>query len=687
MAQAAGTEAKAKAKAGPRAPAASPKGKASEMKQKLQAALRPICPLKEKTAISAIEYYENLFGFAEPHRTNTAENNEGLRFGFDNGINFIPGIRVEQVATESGEKAEMLFLYPSGPRLQVGNFWTPSASMLEKQAADRAARTGASAEARPQSTFSADVFKPGLLDTDAGYLVSQNPLCTMQGDSQLNALEQVSAFDHPHGINAYARDNTQGPAVAITGYPGALWRQHFVKINEDGTVDYPVGGDSMPAVGQGQSREKQVNYFEPVWREIQEKARVTSYAEKSAAYGLPVREVTDLLAKVRTTVQGKMLTRLDIENMFVNHMRVGVQEDTVYTGRRGVWGCAGKEEPCIIPFDFNSLHENVERPILSTHVYASGIPFPKWDDFERAGDFYQHFIQAQYRATFAAAYDNAIRHNYQASSRKLFLEGLGMGAWGGAAAADAKTMFFYVVLNLMGGVSIDKAIFDGHGYEHEISISGARSTAAVFSAAAAFVQETETPTDPLERIRALCEQHKEELAPLTPELDHAIDAGITLYGAISWDVAHLLCPHCPELDALHAHAAKSGTQSQTPSTTPQTPVTNPQPQLLDGFLFFKALGFEKPSAELVHLLAAEVTDYRAEIVAWFGTRGVTQFCLHVHSPKQVTEELIGQAGAKTCGKKSEKVGEHGAKPLTLVYVTNAHGTAVAAGWQSELFLA
>ena len=61
--------------------------------------------------------------------------------------------------------------------------------------------------------------------------------------------------------------------------------------------------------------------------------------------------------------------------------------------------------------------------------------------------------------------------------------------------------------------------------------------------------------------------------------------------------------------------------------------------------------------------------------------------MHVHSPKQVTEELIGQAGAKTCGKKSEKVAEHGAKPLTLVYVTNAHGTAVAAGWQSELFLA
>eukprot|EP00392_Amoebophrya_sp_AT5.2_P018355 g18875.t1 len=345
------------------------------MKRKLQAALRPICPLKEKTAISAIKYYDNLFGFAESYVENTAENNKEIqsRFGFYIGFD-VPGISVEQVATESGEKAKMLFLNTKGGhRFQVGNFWTPSASMLEKQAADRAARTGASAEARPRSTFRADVFTAGLLDTDAGYLVSQNPLCTMQGASQLNALEQVNEADDPHGINAYATDNTQGPAVAITGYPGALWRQHFVDINDDGTVDYPVRGDSMPAVGQGQSQKKQVNFFEPVWREIQKKARITDYAETLAAFELPA----------------------DIENMFVNHMRVGVQEDTVYTGRRGVWGCAGKEKPCIIPFDFNSLHENKERPILSTHVYASGIPRPKRDDFKRAGLFYQHFIQAQ----------------------------------------------------------------------------------------------------------------------------------------------------------------------------------------------------------------------------------------------------------------------------------------------------
>eukprot|EP00392_Amoebophrya_sp_AT5.2_P011258 g11333.t1 len=208
------------------------------------------------------------------------------------------------------------------------------------------------------------------------------------------------------GITEYAdeRHLTQGRAIAITGFAGTLWRSHLAVVEKDGTVE-KVDEKRLElmrdeATELGQTEERQVNCFGPV----NELRATLGRAFSSSMFSAPVFE------------------EKDAEELFEREMRVGLQEDTAYTGR---WDGERKQ---IKPFHFDNPHE----PRLMTQVFASGIPNPQAKDLSPRNSishFYRNFLRAQYRATFAAALNNALRNSYKQNSGTLYLTALGARDW------------------------------------------------------------------------------------------------------------------------------------------------------------------------------------------------------------------------------------------------------------------
>eukprot|EP00392_Amoebophrya_sp_AT5.2_P015355 g15557.t1 len=420
-------------------------------------------------SVKASTYYRDLFGFSERDiqkltydLTNDAvadqfeepfHGPENLRPHDDWKLAGNPGKRPRDIVQlkpkERGSNAPVWSQRMVG--FQVGRFWTPSLRTLEEGAKEMLeALRGADmavlkldqrqlvdkVQRLPPSSFGAKEFVEGKLDVDSGWLAANLPLATIQGASQLNALEQPTENDDPRGIVVYAEDNTQGPAVAIAGFAGALWRNHFVVVREDGTVGPQQLTYHRKGFPRGQTNTRQVNFFRRVWRKILAKAnglaktatKKIKAAEKRAD---AVRNGYVMVDNARPTLEkaAAVLDENAIEELFESEMRVGLQEDTVYTGRRDVDGSKR-----IVPMNFKAHliasagGRREDERALTTQVFASGIPFPKKADVTGpAAPFYRMFLRAQYRATFAAALQNALRHGYALYSNKLVLTGLGAG--------------------------------------------------------------------------------------------------------------------------------------------------------------------------------------------------------------------------------------------------------------------
>eukprot|EP00392_Amoebophrya_sp_AT5.2_P016702 g16998.t1 len=305
-----------------------------------------------KAPVGAAQYYEDLFGFderavlASGQGFNTDETNAAVRSRFAVHV----GVRPEQkdfVGT-SMAPPQTISLAAYTPTLEAGCFRTPSVAQLEQEArayVDAASRRKMGPKrGRRKSRFAAKRFDSSDKDSDIGRIAERHPLATIQGASQLNALEQMSEHIDPQGIVPYVSDLTQGPAVAITGFAGALWRNHFVAVEEDGTATMSQCGhyrrtQDLHQGLLGQTKTRQINYFKRVWREIlaktlgfpdweneKHKQRVRAAEEKIGA----VQNGYLLVGRARATLEraADLFDDAAVERLFVSEMRVGVQEHT-----------------------------------------------------------------------------------------------------------------------------------------------------------------------------------------------------------------------------------------------------------------------------------------------------------------------------------------------------------------------
>ncbi|CAD7957753.1 unnamed protein product [Amoebophrya sp. A25] len=387
------------------------------------------------------QYYEELFGFSEASilgplkepKATTDELNEEIRQKF--------ALSALTVNSENVGEFKLDVLTPKEggrkKRLIVGRFSTPTPAELETQAKEKIERSNmlknvmSSSTAERSKYFDVkDLFSADGYAFDTGKIVEEHPLATFQGAGQLNGLQQTDSKNIPHGIVNYFMDERQGAALAITGFAGTLWRNHFVEFAD------PAGLTTNTNRGQTDTPH-QLNFFADVW-----KGFTSSTSTPGKPVPMPVLNGYLLPRKASDTVADDQWEsdseRLDLEELFYTRMQVGLQQDTEFTGRRDPdplkknHAYAATQPGLAAGFENGVTADAPVLPVI-THVYSAGIYYPNEVDLVSdpgmgRGRFYYNFLSAQYLGAFAAALNTAIRWNYQEDSNKLFLTALGADA-------------------------------------------------------------------------------------------------------------------------------------------------------------------------------------------------------------------------------------------------------------------
>jgi hypothetical protein len=273
----------------------------------------------------------------------------------------------EQVRSNLDLNDETLTSQVNGRRMTCGTLTTPSLEALREQTEglEFDAETGLSvrevvAEARE---LHAD---PG----SAGALV--------QVASQVNLLEMPGPDVTPEdGIAGYERDRTQGPACAIAGGAGTIYRNYFARV--DG--------------GVGQTADRQINTIRDVGR------RLGNHNEKlwkvRNGYVLPSQSGLEMINR-------KLGAMADDERDAVRAaLRIGLQSGTEVT----------------LP---GAGHRLTQAYCSALPVSYGDPPAPLWERFARL------VLEAAYEATLRAGVVNAER----TGNRTVYLTLLGGGAFG-----------------------------------------------------------------------------------------------------------------------------------------------------------------------------------------------------------------------------------------------------------------
>jgi hypothetical protein len=256
----------------------------------------------------------------------------------------------------------------------------------------------------PESQVPAGQIKFGEVIADAKSLHadSANASALFQVASQFNLLEMPSQHVTPeHGIGAYEKDLTQGPACAVAAGAGTIYRCYLATVNgrtgqsADNQIDclWDIGN----TLGNTNGR---------LWR------MHNGYAMATAA-GLQ-----EISAKI------KAMSRQE-RDALRKRLRVGIQWDTQVT----LHGCSH----------------------LVTQVYASALPVAYsdhavglWKEFARL------VLEASYEATLWAALLNYAR----TGNNKVYLTLIGGGVFGNdddwifAAIERALDLFTHVPLDV-----------------------------------------------------------------------------------------------------------------------------------------------------------------------------------------------------------------------------------------------
>ena len=206
----------------------------------------------------------------------------------------------------------------------------------------------------------------------------ENSKALFQAASQFNLLEMVHPDISPEqGIDRYERDYTQGPACAIACGAGTIFRNYFVKINDQ----------------IGQTSNTQIDCLELIGTELgNDKLNLWSMQN---GYALPnqngLLEINKIIAKLSISEREELKAKL----------KVGIQWNTEVT--------------------ISAVKQKVSQ------IYCSALPVAYstldsiyWESFARI------ILEATYEATLHAALINYDKFG----SNKVFLTLVGGGAFG-----------------------------------------------------------------------------------------------------------------------------------------------------------------------------------------------------------------------------------------------------------------
>lgn len=195
--------------------------------------------------------------------------------------------------------------------------------------------------------------------------------------SQFNLLEMTSPRVTPEqGVAIYQHDPTQGPACAIAGGPGTIYRNYFA---DTGT-------------GLGQTRDRQIDTLRDLAR-----ALVPEGIPMRNGYALPSREMLERAGAAILACDPAQRDRLR------GLLRIGLHRDVEVTVPGPARGQRVSQAYC-----------------SALPVAYGGLPSRHWEPFARL------VLEAAYEATLWAAVDNAAR----CGSPIVYLTLLGGGVFG-----------------------------------------------------------------------------------------------------------------------------------------------------------------------------------------------------------------------------------------------------------------
>ena len=209
-------------------------------------------------------------------------------------------------------------------------------------------------------------------------LHEENENATFQAASQFNLLEMVSPDVSPEsGVDIYENDYTQGPACAIACGAGTIYRNYFVKLENQ----------------IGQSRTNQIDCLKDIGEYFNNEN--SSHWKMENGYAFATREG---LKNISECI--KKLDNAKYEDL-KSKLRIGVHANTEVTIN--------------------------EKKHLVTQVYCSALPIrysnietSEWESFARL------ILEGTYESTFYAALQNY----EQTGNKKLFLTLVGGGVFG-----------------------------------------------------------------------------------------------------------------------------------------------------------------------------------------------------------------------------------------------------------------
>lgn len=260
-------------------------------------------------------------------------------------------------------------------------FTTPSLEELKKETPLPEARAKLPGTLRV-AEYIGDV---SVLHTEA-----ENKFATFQAASQFNCLEFTSENVTPErGVTGYQNDCTQGPACATACAAGTVVRNYF------GFPDKT-----------GQTATRQIENLKDCEELLQNTKN--GYFKVKGGYTLSNDIQLERLTKV---LDASSTLQID----FRNKLRIGVHWDTEVTGSK-----FGRLE-----------YKGEQRDQLVTQAYCSACSVSysggSVDNWRALSSL---VLEASYEACMYAALQNALRHNGEAGSKKVFLTAVGGGVFG-----------------------------------------------------------------------------------------------------------------------------------------------------------------------------------------------------------------------------------------------------------------
>ncbi|MEL6579759.1 MAG: hypothetical protein AAFQ14_08405 [Cyanobacteria bacterium J06621_12] len=221
-------------------------------------------------------------------------------------------------------------------------------------------------------------LKEVVADVQSLHTNPANAGALFQVASQFNLLEMVSPNRTPEaGVGIYSRDRTQGPACAIAGGAGTIYRNYFVSVN--GQV--------------GQSKNNQIDCISDLGKAWDNSQK--HLWQMKNGYALASHQGL-------TTISQRLQTASEAErDKFRQLLRIGIQWQTQVTLQ-------------------DCQHQISQIYCSALPVAYSPLPAKLWSEFAKL------VLEAAYEATICTAILNAQLNG----NNQLFLTLLGGGAFG-----------------------------------------------------------------------------------------------------------------------------------------------------------------------------------------------------------------------------------------------------------------